>query len=204
MGLRRREGYPGRIALLNGTASQVISLYPWRIAPWVEKKMNVSSKRILLVICAVLPLLGLWGCDYARMKDQEAVQTYKTEVPEMAGRTVPVTGGLQGLKGIDPERLRNPLPHSEESVNLGKEKYGFYCVMCHGPKADGNGTVGQSFYPLPANLRSSRVQSQSDGRLFHTITFGLNRQPSLGFMVTESDRWAIIHYLRSLSPGPKA
>jgi mono/diheme cytochrome c family protein len=165
--------------------------------------MKVFSKWIIFATGVSLAMSLFCGCDYARMKEQEALRTYKTEIPEMPGRTIPVTGGLQVLREANPEKLRSPVPFTRESARLGKEDYGYYCVMCHGFKGDGNGTVGQSFYPLPTDLKSSQVQKQSDGKLFYTITFGLNRHPPLGFMITEADRWAIIHYIRSLSSEPK-
>jgi mono/diheme cytochrome c family protein len=153
----------------------------------------------LAIVISVL-FCGLWGCDYGRMKEQEALRTYKTQIPEMPTGSVPVTGGLQVTRQANPEALRNPLAFNKDSVERGKTGYGYYCVMCHGSKADGDGTVGQSFYPLPTDLKSLYVQRQTDGRIFYTITFGLKRQPALGFMISEADRWAIIHYLRSL-PG---
>ena len=165
--------------------------------------MKVYSKWIILTSGVSLAISLFWGCDYGRMKEQEALRTYKTEIPEMPGRTIPVTGGLQVLREANPEKLRSPVPFTQESVRRGKEDYGYYCVMCHGFKGDGNGTVGQSFYPLPTDLKSPQVQKQSDGKLFYTITFGLNRHPPLGFMITEADRWAVIHYIRSLSSEPK-
>ena len=165
--------------------------------------MTVQLKWIVSGVVIFFLVQALCGCDYARMKEQDALRTYKTEIPEMPGRTIPVTGGLQVLREANPEKLRSPVPFTRESARLGKEDYGYYCVMCHGFKGDGNGTVGQSFYPLPTGLKSSHVQKQSDGKLFYTITFGLNRHPPLGFMITEADRWAIIHYIRSLSTEPK-
>ena len=160
--------------------------------------MTIKPRWIFFALCMLLLLPALWSCDYARMKEQEALHTYKTEIPEMPEGTIPIKGGLQALREMNPEKLRNPLPFTQESVNQGKENYGYYCVMCHGTQADGNGTVGQSFSPLPTNLKSSYVQRKTDGRLFYTITFGLNRHPPLGFMLTEADRWAIIYYIRSL------
>jgi len=153
-----------------------------------------------LILAGALFILGadLLACDYGRMKDQEALQTHQAQLPEMPGQTIPVTGGTQIMKETPPEQLSNPLPLGQDVLDRGKAGYGNYCVMCHGPKFDGNGTVGQSFYPLPTNLKSPSVQNQSDGRLFHTITFGLNRHPGLGFMISETDRWALVHYLRSL------
>jgi mono/diheme cytochrome c family protein len=138
------------------------------------------------------------GCDYARMKEQESIRTYETQLPEMDPGSVPVGGGLQLARAADPDALRNPLPFDDKSVALGEERYGFYCVMCHGPNADGRGTVGQSFHPLPADLKSPEVQGQSDGMLFQKISLGSKRAPALLHTVAEKDRWAIIHFIRSL------
>ena len=157
------------------------------------------NPRWIISITALFVLgTGFLACDYGRMKDQEAVQTYKTELPEMPENTLPTTGGIQIIKGTPPDKLHNPLPLSQELLERGKDGYVNYCIMCHGSKFDGNGTVGQSFYPLPTNLKNPYTQDQNDGKLFYTITFGLNRHPGLGFMISETDRWAIVHYLRSL------
>ena len=142
---------------------------------------------------------GLGGCDYGRMKEQEAVQTYKAKVPEMPAGAIPVKGGLQAEREEGPQGLKNPLPFNPASVSRGKEAFGYYCVMCHGNRGDGNGTVGQSFAPLPTDLLGSPLQAQEDGKLFYTITFGLRRHPGLGFMITDDDRWALVHYLRALA-----
>lgn len=164
---------------------------------WRNKEEGMKRFSKWIFFAALLFLLC--GCDYGRMKEQEALRTYKTEIPEMAAKTIPVTGGLNVFREADPDKLRNPVLFTQESVRRGKEGYGYYCVMCHGSKADGNATVGQSFSPLPTHLKSLQVQKQTDGKLFYTITFGLRRHPPLGFMITEADRWAIIHYIRSLS-----
>jgi len=164
---------------------------------------NSMLTRLKYALCCIVPTLLLWGCDYARMKEQEAVQTYGEEFPEMPAGTMPTEGGLEAVRTSDPETLRNPLPFTAEWVARGKEQYGFYCVMCHGPDGDGRGTVGQSFYPLPTDLRSLRVQDQSDGAIFHKVSLGSGRTPPLAYTVAEQDRWAIIHYIRSLVRRPE-
>jgi len=153
---------------------------------------------IALILGLVFLLSGIWGCDYARMNDQESVRTYKKEIPDMPPETIPITGGLQRLTSANPKELKNPLPYTQGSVDQGKEAYFYFCVQCHGPKADGNGTVGQSFAPLPANLRDPRVQKQSDGELFSKISLGFGRHPPLASTVSEPDRWAVVNYIRSL------
>ena len=165
--------------------------------------MTIQPRWTIFCFVIVLFVPGLSGCDYARMKEQEALQTYRTEMPMMTQGTVPVSGGFRIIRGTNPGALRNPLAFNEASVDRGKTAYSYTCVMCHGTKADGNGTVGQSFYPLPSDLRGSPVQNQPEGKLFYTITFGLNRHPALGFMIAETDRWAIVHYIRSLPREPK-
>ncbi|MCE5243502.1 MAG: c-type cytochrome [Syntrophobacteraceae bacterium] len=155
----------------------------------------------LLLLCAFCALAAnlLSACDYARMKDDEAVNTYREAMPEMPKKAIPIGGGLQELREANPEDLRNPTPATPETVALGAEKYGYFCVQCHGAKADGAGTVGQSFAPLPANLTTAGVRQQSDGLLFYKISLGFARHPPLAATVSVNDRWAIVRYIRSLA-----
>ena len=155
-------------------------------------------KRIGCMALWLVTLYSLLGCDYARMKEQEALQTYKTALPEMPAGTIPVGGGIETLRKSNPKSLRNPLPFSEETTNRGRENYAVYCIMCHGPKADGNGTVGQSFHPLPTALRDPKVQAMTDGEIFYNLSFGIKRQPPMAYTVSAQDLWAIVHYIRFL------
>jgi mono/diheme cytochrome c family protein len=163
------------------------------------KKLNSLVRLFCLNIAIVIIFSVCSGCDYARMKEQPSIRPYETVMPEMPPETIPTTGGLQPLQEMDPEEIQNPVTFSSESLNRGKEKYGYFCIMCHGPKADGYGTVGQSFYPLPTNLKEPFVQELTDGELFYVISFGLNRHPPLAYTISERDRWDIINFLRSLS-----
>ncbi len=165
--------------------------------------VRYSGRFAMPLLCSVLMFSILCGCDYARMKDDEARQTYETQFPEMPTKAIPVSGGLQVLRETDPETLKNPLPFNEATVERGRVAYFRYCAQCHGKKADGNGTVGQSFAPLPSNLASAEVQEHSDGLLFVRLSLGFKRQPPLAATVAEEDRWAVIHYIRSLAGGSK-
>jgi mono/diheme cytochrome c family protein len=138
------------------------------------------------------------GCDYGRMYDQESVRTHEKKMPPGTPGAVPVTGGTEGLRRTDPRDLKNPLSPTASTISQGKEVYFSYCVQCHGPRADGKGTVGQSFAPLPVSLTDPRVLGHSDGELFVDISLGAGRHPALATTVSEPDRWAVIHYLRSL------
>jgi len=159
---------------------------------------------VALTVGLVFLLSAIWGCDYARMNDQESVRTYKKEIPEMPPETIPITGGVQILNSANPKDLKNPFPYTQGSVDQGKEAYFYFCVHCHGPKADGNGTVGQSFAPLPTNLTDLAVQKQGDGELFSKISLGSGRHPPLASTVSEPDRWAVVNYIRSLNKKPSS
>jgi len=159
------------------------------------------SRKFWIPIALVL-IFGGEGCNYERMNDQESIRTYATVIPESPGGTVPYGGGIEILKRLDPRSLKNPLPDSPASVEQGKTAYGYFCVQCHGPQADGKGTVGQSFAPLPTSLRNSAVQSQEDGVLFFKISLGFRRHPPLASTVSTDDRWATVRYIRSLAKEP--
>lgn len=157
-----------------------------------------AGRAIYRAVGILVVVLMLWGCNYGRMKDDEALQTYEARLPEMPKKSIPVSGGLEVLRQSIPEDLHNPVPMTSESVHHGKERFLFYCVQCHGPKANGYGTVGQSFAPLPTSLTSPDVLGQSDGDLFYKISLGFNRHPPLAATVAAEDRWAIINYVRFL------
>lgn len=154
--------------------------------------------KIWLSIALVL-ILWSGGCNYERMNDQEAIRTYATSIPETPPGTVPYGGGIETLKHLDPRGLKNPLPDAPESAKQGKAAYEYFCIQCHGPQADGKGTVGQSFAPLPTSLKDPAVQSQEDGVLFVKISLGFRRHPPLASTVSDEDRWAAIRYIRSLA-----
>jgi mono/diheme cytochrome c family protein len=156
-----------------------------------------SSFRYFFLLFLLAGSLLLNGCDYARMTDDEAIDTHEKKMPAMPAHTIPVEGGSETLQTVDPGSLVNPLPADADSIARGQVAYGYYCVHCHGPEGDGYGTVGQSFAPPPADFSSKIVQQQSDGELFGKISLGYKRHPPLAYTVAEPDRWAVINYLRT-------
>jgi hypothetical protein len=158
----------------------------------------MEKGKAFLTLGIALLLFPFWGCDYARMNDQESVRTYEKKVPEMDTRTIPVDRGYQFLVKAEPKKLKNPLPYTPQTVAQGKLAYSYFCIHCHGPKADGKGTVGQSFAPLPSNLAEGGVQDQSDGELFAKILLGFGRHPMLYTTVSETDTWTVVNYIRAL------
>ncbi|MFZ2448190.1 MAG: cytochrome c [Syntrophobacteraceae bacterium] len=167
--------------------------------PSIPTGMKAAARAAALALLLVFAAQFLTGCNYADMRDDEAIQAYNREFPKMPRQTIPIGGGIWVERDANPAELVNDLPPTPEIIALGAERYGFYCVMCHGARADGNGTVGQSFAPLPANLTAPQVREQDDGQIFYKIRFGFNRHPPLYSTATDRETWAIIRYVRSLA-----
>lgn len=93
--------------------------------------------------------------------------------------------------------LVNPLPRTAEVLGRGQRVYQNTCVVCHGVRGDGQGTIVPLF-PQPPVLFSDKVRDWPDSRIFHVITRGQNLMPSYASIVLPEDRWAVVHYVRAL------
>lgn len=91
-----------------------------------------------------------------------------------------------------------------EFIAKGKEVYMTNCLTCHGDKADGNGPAGQYMNPKPRDLTAPATFKRSSGveAVFKTISEGLPGTSMVGFSaISEAERWALVHYVRSLFKG---
>lgn len=95
------------------------------------------------------------------------------------------------------ENLINPLPVTKSVLELGQRKYDTFCSPCHGYHGEGDSRLHGQF-PNPPTLHSEKVRTWSDGRIFHVITEGQNIMPSYSSQLTVDERWAIVHYIRTL------
>ena len=101
----------------------------------------------------------------------------------------------------DPEgagrALKNPLPINRVVLVRGQKLYNTYCIVCHGTKGEGNGSIVPKF-PQPPTLHSDKVRNWSDGRIFHVMTMGQNLMPSYASQMDREERWAVVRYVRVL------
>jgi len=138
---------------------------------------------------------------YGRMWETPAVRPLEGPPLSTPMGTVPQQGGEEVFKTMPAEILKSPITLSDHTqIQIGKDLYAKFCAQCHGKNYDGNGTVGQSFHPLPTDLRSPKVQSLSQGAFFKEISYGIpdGRQPPLATTIDALDRWRIIAYVESL------
>lgn len=92
---------------------------------------------------------------------------------------------------------KNPVAASQTSIAAGEKIYTKNCASCHGLSGNGDGSAAAHLGINPAKLSESR--GQSDSALFWKITSGKKPMPGYGAKLSESDRWNVINYLRTLS-----
>lgn len=142
---------------------------------------------------------------HGRMWETPAIRPHEQPIGVMDAGPVPFDGGEAEYRYRPAADIASPIgPNDASAIVNGSALYVRYCIQCHGKYHDGNGTVGQSFAPLPGDLRSKKVQETSDGALFKEISYGVpgGRQPALATTIEMVDRWQIVAYLKTLGVRP--
>lgn len=169
------------------------------------KRIIVLAGFVAVVLTAVYAVITLYdeNMRVGRMWETPAVRPHEQQLLIMEPGVVPFGGGEAEYRNAKAEDLISPFKSDDsEVVAFGKSLYFTYCAQCHGKYHDGNGTVGQSFHPLPGDLQRNKVQSLPQGTLFKEISYGVpnGRQPALATTIEVMDRWRIIAYVKSLGP----
>ncbi|NUM50139.1 MAG: cytochrome c [Flavobacteriales bacterium] len=104
---------------------------------------------------------------------------------------------IEGYEAAGAE-LKNPIEKSEIVLEEGKVLYNDFCSHCHGEKGEGNGTiVDLGKFPPPPSF-SNQLKELSDGKMYHSITYGKNLMGPHGLILSPEERWKIIHHLNKL------
>jgi putative copper export protein/mono/diheme cytochrome c family protein len=97
---------------------------------------------------------------------------------------------------------QNPVPADQQSVAAGKALYAATCAKCHGATGHGDGPLAAALNPRPFDL-TVHVGLHPDAQLFDWITNGIPRtaMPAWRAQLSDTQRWDLLNYLRTLSPG---
>jgi len=120
------------------------------------------------------------------------------------------TAGGQELHPPTPHRhpeaqkLKNPLPSDEPSIEEGRKLYLRHCASCHGPSGKGDGSMALAG-GTPANLTDETWDhGSSDGEIFVVIRDGTSSDMEpYKDRLTEKQIWQLVNYVRSLGPKPE-
>ena len=93
---------------------------------------------------------------------------------------------------------KSPVAATEPSLAAGRKIYSKTCVMCHGKTGDADGPAVIELNIHPAKLSDPKLATESDGSLFWKITTGKKPMPAFGKRFSETDRWHLVNYIRTL------
>jgi cytochrome c oxidase cbb3-type subunit 2 len=135
----------------------------------------------------------------------------------LASSRVPHVGDSSSPAAPIPEPVKPPATSvaggeaTPDLLKRGKSVFLSQCAVCHGADGAGKGEAAYLLFPKPRNLtqRSFRLVSNLEGvvqvdDIYRTITRGMpgSAMPSWEIL-PEQDRWAVAHYVNSLSRPDK-
>lgn len=101
--------------------------------------------------------------------------------------------------------LTNPIELTPAILAEGKVLYEKYCSHCHGMTGQADGkTVTAGNFPAPPSYsagtssRGGAMKELTPGKIFHTITYGVNMMGPHASQLNKEERWKITHYVQQL------
>ena len=101
--------------------------------------------------------------------------------------------------------LVNPLERTAENLEEGAILYNRFCSTCHGESGEGDGSIVKldKFPPPPSyskgnSSRGGSMKDLSDGKIYHTIYYGLNSMGSHASQLSPEDRWKVVMHVHEL------
>jgi len=101
--------------------------------------------------------------------------------------------------------LHNPLERTQKNLEDGEVLFQRYCSPCHGPTGHGDGSIVklEKFPPPPSystgnSSRGGKMSDLTDGKIYHTIYYGLNLMGSHASQLTPEERWKVVMHVHEL------
>jgi len=97
--------------------------------------------------------------------------------------------------------ITSPSSADQASIGRGQELYSLHCATCHGESGMGDGPAGASLDPPPSPIAHTS-QMLADDYLFWRLSEGgmtfQTSMPAWKDILTEEQRWDVLHYVRAL------
>jgi mono/diheme cytochrome c family protein len=134
---------------------------------------------------------------------QAAQKPVEGTVP-MGWEKFPYDGSLEGYTQAS-NALVNPFANDTLALADGKRLYNNFCSHCHGATGKGDGSIvaAGKFPPPPSystgtSSRGGAMKDLTDGKIYHTITYGINLMGAHASQISPDERWKIVAYVHEL------
>lgn len=100
--------------------------------------------------------------------------------------------------------VHSPLAQTPQNFAEGKILFTHFCSPCHGLTGQGDGLVVQHGFPAPPSYskgqssRGGAMKDLTDGKIYHTITYGKGAMGSYASQLDPTERWKVIMYVHHL------
>jgi mono/diheme cytochrome c family protein len=163
---------------------------------------SVAPLAVLLAGCPSLD--PMW-----RQPKAQAYQASEHHADGLAMRTPPAgTVRFRSLaeptvatgRGPDGQYLKAaPAVLDAKTLALGRKKFDIHCAVCHGVLGDGESQLALNMsLRKPPSFHQPIYRDAADGYLFDVMSRGFGLMPGYAAELSESDRWAVVGYLRAL------
>lgn len=98
--------------------------------------------------------------------------------------------------------LKNPIALTPQVEKDAEALYGKFCIHCHGATGAGDGKVGLKLPGAPPAYNGGSLKDLSEGKIFHSITYGKGLMGNHASLLSQEERWKLVHYVQKLQ-GPK-
>ena len=94
--------------------------------------------------------------------------------------------------------VKNPVKSDAITLADGKTLYNTNCKTCHGVTGKGDGPKAEKIEITCGDFGSADFKKESDGAIFWKTTEGRKPMPSYKEKLTDTERWTIVNYMRTL------
>ena len=101
------------------------------------------------------------------------------------------------------KQIKNPITSLDSPAMKESERlYLINCGICHGTALDGNGPLykdGTGPYSAKpqALVNNPLTDNMPDGQMFYSVTYGKGAMGSYASQLNSTQRWMVIHYIKS-------
>lgn len=155
------------------------------------KRLFIAAGALVFVTAAAV---ALWLISTGpRMTVQQHIRAFQRVMP------LPPAGSLSREQALGQPPL--PVPATENPLEVGRSCYVSWCLACHGKNGTGDGPVGDSYDPTPADLTDRRIAGLPAEALSQKILTGPGHAPVLARVVPPEYLPSIVRYVQSLGAG---